>query len=184
MTQTSVIYRIDANNQLIDVDENWDRFALANDSPQLVRALVVRKPLFELISDPLSGHLYKLLIERVKHTGKTISFKFRCDSPAMRRYMHMEMVRQVENDGVCFKSTTEREEPREPVELLAPHAKRSDDLVIICSWCKRVKVSEDQWLDIEQGIQRLGLFDAEVLPQLSHGMCPDCNKSIWSNLIQ
>jgi hypothetical protein len=184
MDTTSIIYRIDANNQLVEVDENWDRFAIANDSPHLVRDRVLHKPLFDLVSDPLSSHLYKLLIERVKFTGKTIEFDFRCDSPTMRRFMHMEMSRQAGNGGICFKSTNEREEPRDYIELLAPHAKRSTDLVIICSWCKQVKITEDQWVEIEDGVQILRLFDADTLPQLSHGMCPACNKSIWTKLVQ
>jgi hypothetical protein len=184
MHQTTIVYRIDSNNRIIEMDENWDRFALANDSPHLVRDRIVRKPLFELISDPLSRHLYQLLIERIKHTGKPISFNFRCDSPDRRRYMRMEMSYQDTCDGISFKSTTEREESRDSVELLSPQASRSDELVIICSWCKRIKIDDEEWEEIEQGVQRLGLFDADELPQLSHGMCPDCNKAIWSKLIQ
>jgi hypothetical protein len=184
MPQATIVYRIDSNNRIIEVDENWDWFALDNDSPHLVRDQVMHKPLFDLISDPMSRHLYQLLIERVKHTSKPISFNFRCDSPEKRRYMHMEMSYQETCDGVSFQSSTEREEPREPVELLSPQASRSDELVIVCSWCKRIKISDDEWVEIEQGVQQLGLFDAEVLPQLSHGMCPDCNKTIWSKLIQ
>jgi hypothetical protein len=184
MTQTTIVYRIDSNNRIIEADENWDRFALANDSPHLVRDKVMHTSLFDLISDPMSRHLYQLLIERVKHTGKPISFNFRCDSPDRRRFMHMVMSYQDTCAGVGFKSTTEREEPRAPVELLSPRASRSDDLVIICSWCKRIKISDDDWVEIEQGVQRLGLFDVDEFPQLSHGMCPDCKKAIWSKLIQ
>lgn len=184
MTQNTIIYIIDSNNRIIQVDDNWDRFALANDSPHLVRDRVVNQPLFDLISDPLSRHLYQLLIERVKHTGKPISFKFRCDSPDKRRFMHMDMSYQDTCDGIGFKSTTEREEPRDPVALLSPQASRSGDLVILCSWCKRIKISDAKWVEVEQGVQKLGLFNAGELPQLSHGMCPDCNKAIWSKLIQ
>ena len=184
MTQNCIVYYVDKNNKLIDLDDNWDRFALANNAPQLVREKVIEKPLFDLISDPQSSHLYKLLIERIKHTGDPIAFEFRCDSPDKRRFMHMEMTHQKATDGICFISTLERQEPREPVKLLDTADYRSNEILIICSWCKKIKIDEQIWTEVEDGIKLLGLFDAEPLPKLSHGMCPSCRKSIWRKLVE
>ncbi|WP_455210424.1 hypothetical protein [Kaarinaea lacus] len=184
MTQTCIVYYVDRNNNLIDANEHWDEFALANNAPHLARDSVYQRPLFDLMTDPQCNHLYKLLIERTRHIRHPISFEYRCDSPALRRFMHMEMSHQASNDGVCFKSTILRQESRAPIALLDLHSQRSSESLIICSWCKKLKVSENQWVEIEEAITRLGLFNAEYLPQLSHGICPSCNEAIWSKLIK
>jgi hypothetical protein len=184
MTQTCIVYHIDRNNNFIDANDAWDEFALANNAPHLVRKLVCRHSLFDLISDPQCNHLYKLLIERIKHTGKPIDFEFRCDSPEMRRFMHMEMIHQAGNGVVCFKSTVQRQEPRDPVALLDPDNHRSTERVIICSWCKNIKIGDNQWVEIEEGVDRLGLFSTDYLPQLSHAICPACNESVWRELVK
>lgn len=50
---------------------------------------------------------------------------------------------------------------------------RSEEFVIICSWCKLVEV-ESGWLEVEEAIDKLGLFDEPVLPRISHGCCSPC----------
>ena len=184
MNLALIVYQLDSHNNLTKISGDWDRFAIANNAPQLVRKSVIDKPLFELVSDPQCNHLYKLLIERVKHTGKAVNFEYRCDSPDMRRFMHMGMIPQMGVDGVCFKSTVERLEPRDPVPLLETGINRSGDSIVICSWCKKIKIDDDQWAEIEEAIERLGLFGAQYLPQLSHGLCPSCKKTIWSKLVE
>ncbi|KPJ88145.1 MAG: hypothetical protein AMJ53_17225 [Gammaproteobacteria bacterium SG8_11] len=182
--QTCTIYYVDRNNNFINGNDEWDQFALANNAAHLIRASVHNQSLFDLISDPQCNHLYKLLIERTKHSGKTIIFQFRCDSPDMRRFMRMEMTHENGNGGVCFKSIVERQEPRGPVALLDPQSKRSTESLIICSWCKKVKIAEDQWMEVEQAVNHLKLFNTTYLPQLSNGMCPVCHESIWTRLIK
>lgn len=184
MTQTCIVYYVDKNNHIIDVNAQWDEFALANDAPHLTRESIYLRYLFDLIPDPQCNHLYKLLIERTKHTHRPIYFDFRCDSPDMRRFMHMEMIHQADSDGICFKSTILRQEPRAPVALLDHHCQRSNVTLIICSWCKKVKTSDYQWVEIEEAIARLGLFETEYLPQLSHGICPSCSEAILSKLVK
>jgi len=44
---------------------------------------------------------------------------------------------------------------------------------MICSWCKKILVKDD-WSEIEEAACKLGLLEADVLPQLSHGICPPC----------
>lgn len=184
MTATTIVYCIDGHNKLVDIREGWDDFARANNARSLSRDAVLNKPLFDLMSDPQCVHLYKLLIERVRHRGHAISFNFRCDSPDKRRFMRMEMIPEAHNNHVCFKSTVQKEESRLPVILLNVDVRRSTDTALVCSWCKQVKVAEGQWLEIEAAIDELGLFHAQPVPRISHGMCPACLKSVWSTLLK
>jgi len=57
-----------------------------------------------------------------------------------------------------------------------------DDVVVrvvlrIGSWCKRV-YTDAAWLEVEDAVERLGLFESEELPAISHGMCPSCETGL------
>jgi hypothetical protein len=40
--------------------------------------------------------------------------------------------------------------------------------------CKKIKVSAKQWAEIEEGLVHLRLFEADKMPQLTHGVCHPC----------
>ena len=67
-----------------------------------------------------------------------------------------------------------KEEERERVALLDAMVRRDDDLITMCSWCRRVRTAPDSWEEVEVAIQLLGLFDRDALPQITHGVCPEC----------
>jgi hypothetical protein len=43
----------------------------------------------------------------------------------------------------------------------------------MCGWCKRVSV-RNTWVEVEDAVLELRLFEREVLPDLTHGICPGC----------
>lgn len=166
-------YHIDGQDRLIYVDDTWREFANNNAAPELVSDTILFKPLWNFIADRKVHHLYQMLLEKVRQSGKPVQIFYRCDAPHMRRFMEMRMTLD-EESGVQFRNWLVREEPCEPVELLDTTAKRSQELLIICSWCKRVKVETQTWVQVEEAVQQLALFEAAELPQLSHGICPEC----------
>ena len=50
---------------------------------------------------------------------------------------------------------------------------RRDKCVRICSWCKRVLVCQ-RWEEIEVAIADLDLMRYQEMPELKHGVCPEC----------
>ena len=46
----------------------------------------------------------------------------------------------------------------------------------ICANCKKIKNTEDQWVQIEQYITK------HSLAQFSHGICPDCARKLYPEL--
>ena len=46
----------------------------------------------------------------------------------------------------------------------------------ICANCKKIKNTEDQWVQIEQYITK------HSLAQFSHGICPDCARKLYPDL--
>lgn len=174
-----VVYWIDAGDRLVRVNDAWDVFATENDAPDLTAERVVGQPIWACITDAGTRHLYGSLLTRVRD-GVTARFSLRCDSPTMRR--HLRLTISPDDDGlVQFESLVTATEPRAEQPLLRRDLTRGLGLVTLCSWCNRVSVL-DGWLELEDAAAPLRLFDTDLLPALSHGLCPDCSKYVMAAL--
>ncbi len=49
----------------------------------------------------------------------------------------------------------------------------------MCGWCDRFLVGEE-WLEVEQAVARLGLFQRAEMPAISHDICPDCGEMLMA----
>jgi len=169
-------YTVDPANRIVAIDGPWDEFAEAGGAPDLTRRSVLGRPLFDYLSGPEAEELVGLLLERVR-LGAQVRMSFRCDSPSLRRFMRLEM-RGMADGNVACESTVEREQARPPQPLLDPTMARSDDLLIVCGWCKKVKLAEDRWVEVEEAVGVLAFSEMEALPRLSHGICDPCAEAI------
>ena len=172
--------RIDSEDRFTFVDESWVRFAHENWIEGFAETDILDRSLWDFISGEGTRHLWKIILQRVRAGEFTVSFPYRCDSPGCRRHMSMEVVPGADK-SIEMLNRILRVEPREPVSLLDAGAPRSGKLLPLCSWCKKVRVegaggSEDavRWLEVEDAVAALGLFDPEVLPALSHEVCEEC----------
>jgi hypothetical protein len=84
-------------------------------------------------------------------------------------------------DEVDLQTKLISSQPRIEVGLMHSATIRSGALLTICGWCMRVPVT-GTWLEIEEAIPALGLFEASAMPQLSHGMCPACYDTMMTAL--
>ncbi len=168
-------YGIDAHDRLIDLGGGWDAFALENEAPELVSKHVLGLPLRRFISDRTTAQLTLDLLKRARG-GVTVEYPFRCDAPALRRFLRMTMTPR-EGGMVELSSCTEAVEPRAPVPLLVRSIPRTSELLKICAWCKKLPVA-GEWLEIEAAVEALKLFDLTRLPGLTHGICPPCEQKL------
>lgn len=164
------VYETDARGIIRRVGGGWAPFASANGGEALPGANVIGRPLREFVSDLTTREIYDRLMERALE-GHTLSVPFRCDAPDRRRWMRLCLTPT--KAGLRFEVHTEREEAREPVELLAAERPVGEGMLNMCGWCKRIEVGS-RWLEVELAIEALGLFERSVLPDVSHGICPDC----------
>lgn len=174
-------YAVDDANRIVEVDEAWLRFARQNDAPGLDRDAVLGASLWTFISDQEMCLLYEAILERVRRGQLRVTIPFRCDSPAVRRFMELEMVPAVEG-VIHLNSRLLRREEREPVPLLDRDVARSDKMLYMCSWCKRIEFSELEWVEVEAAVARLDLFGERPVPRISHGICPSCRENLYSGL--
>ncbi len=164
-------YELDHEDRILAVNEPWSAFARENDAEHLVRG-VIGTTVWDWVAGPEVRHLYRLLFSRVREVQGSTTVPFRCDSPSVRRFMELEVC-ALPDDGLLCTAMLKRAEQRDPVPLLNPHVPRSETLLRVCSWCKRVPTDDGDWLEIEQAITALHLVE-EVPPAISHTICDRC----------
>lgn len=177
---SEILYRLNNEDQIIFVNNAWDQFASANEGGHLAGGQVLRRCLWDFIADSTTQQLYRDVLKRVR-SGRPVRFGFRCDSPDRRRLMEMDILPK-DNRAVEFRTRTVSEEGREPQLLLDVHQSRSDELLRMCSWCKKVDIGGD-WTEVEEAVARLRLFEQAVLPNLTHGICETCFTNATSELL-
>ena len=179
------VYCIDHADHIVTVDDPWLKFASDNGAPELTRKNVENKELWRFISDPDTRLIYRLLFDAVRTRMQPISISYRCDSPTLRRYMELTCTPRPKLE-IEIRSSIVHEEPRPYTSILDVNQSRSPSVITICAWCKKCRVSEFDWREIEDAVPELELFADSLLPQVSHGMCPSCHldklKEIRSNL--
>jgi hypothetical protein len=176
-TTGACMYELDADLCIRAVDPAWSEFAAANGAPELVAPPgPVGQSVFAYIQDPTTADLYRRLFERVLRTGRAVVLPFRCDSPALRRFLEME-IRTGGLSGLQLHTRVLRLEARAPVALLERAALRGEDLLRMCGWCKAVEVA-GRWHDVADAVVALRLFEREVIPTITHGICPPCYERV------
>lgn len=177
MTGANVVYRIDAQDRIVSTNPEWDRFALENAGENLVSERVRSESLWDYISDHTTRLLYRDLLKRVR-SGHQANFPLRCDSPDLRRFLEMSM-RLAEGDTVEFEVRTLRLEKRAAQPLLERGGERSDEFLRMCGWCKKMPYGAG-WVEIEEAVAKLSLFESAELPLVSHGICEACETKMNS----
>jgi hypothetical protein len=173
-----VVYRINERGEICFVNAAYDAFARANGGERLLGAAVLRRPLWDFVCDPPTRQLYREIIARVR-AGTLTRFRLRCDAPDRRRLLEMFVARAADGT-VEFRVRTLAEEARPAQALLDPAAPRGD-LLRACGWCKKVRVGS-VWVEVEDAVARLRLFEEPAVPALTHGICDECYFTISATI--
>ena len=175
ITQRSkdIIYLVDNCDKICSVNKEYEEFADENVGIKVVSKSVLNSSLWNFVTDPTTRELYRSALGLVRN-GRIIKFKFRCDSPNCRRLMEMQM-RCIKNGRVEFRVRTISKKNRPSQALWDPLSIRSNTLLHVCSWCKKIQVG-DEWVEVEDAVKRLRLFERPAMPSVSHGICGQCLK--------
>lgn len=165
-------YIINNKDEIVFVNADWSEFAAANNANHLLPEKVLNQSLWRFICNLESIHIYRKILEKVRD-GHDCKFNIRCDSAEYRRFLEVNITLLVTGD-VMFENHILKMETRSPQEIFNSCILRSEEIIFICSWCNRIDIGKEKWQEIENAVKSLRLFEKERLPQLSHGMCPDC----------
>lgn len=174
-----IVYRLDDRDHIVFLNDEWDRFAAANSGEGVTSPRVLHRSLWEFVTDINTREIYRHALARSRG-GRTLHFCFRCDSPTRRRLLEMTIGRGPdETTEIRTHTLSEEDRPAQP--LLEATVPRSDDLVRMCGWCKKVFVG-DSWEEVEEAVSRLGLFERPVMPGVTHGICEPCYEKMMELL--
>lgn len=179
--QPDVVYALDASDAITAVNDSWISFASANGGEALLPPAIIGRSVWDFIADPTTRMLYRRIFERVRAGTGPVRFSLQCDAPALRRLLEMTISRD-RGGSLKFVVHTLALEPRAPERLLDRDAPRSNELVRMCAWCKRIPGPDGAWGEVDEMLPKLGLFDTRVLPRITHGICEDCDRMIIAEL--
>jgi hypothetical protein len=175
-----VTYRIDGQGKIVHVNAQWDVFARENDGAGALSARVLGQPLNSFLADATVRMLYRKMVAAVRR-GRTITFLYRCDAPAIRRLLEMT-IRSLGQGEVEFTSTIKELSRRKPVAFFDRQAPRTSEHLRICGWCQRVAVAPGGWIEPEAAAEALGLFVGDAVPEMTHGICEPCRDEMLRGL--
>jgi hypothetical protein len=171
--ETTFVYSIDADDAIASVSDPWLQFARVNGASELTRDYVVGQTLWRFIAGLETRRLYEELFSRVRTLHKSIEIPFRCDSPNRFRFMRL-VLDSASGDSIRCEGILIRAQERPFFSILDRAFPRSRGTLPICSLCKRILVSEERWLDVQDAIRDLDLFESASLPELDYVVCDAC----------
>ena len=181
MPEQGVRYEIDARDRIVAVGGDWEVFARRNGAPELTGEAVVGALWSDFVTDPETRRLYATIFDRVRKNDTELILPFRCDSPDRFRFMRLVVSPGVGGSPSCL-GLLEREQERPFYSILDKAFPRSDRSLPICSLCRRIEVAPKEWLEVEDAVARLDLFDSARLPRLDEHVCPRCRETALPEL--
>lgn len=150
-------------------------------SNQCSSSLVLGKSLWSFISGPETRHIYQLILAQIRKHKRSTQLFINCDSPELKRNIEVTL-NPLQNGGVEFLSKVVQLIERDAVTILDKAIERSDDIIKICSFCKKIAISKEEWAETQDAIKILNLFGSKKMPQLSHGICPHCAEIVMKDI--
>lgn len=165
-------YSIDKNDCLVDLNDNWDLFAVENGSDNLNKSAVYGIPIWNFISGDETKYVHQVLLKRVKSKGSIKNLAFRCDSPECKRFMAMDI--SCKEDGlITFRCKLIKTEARN-LPSFSSNSGNNKHFIRMCSWCNKIDIGQEEWVEIEDAVNRLELLEKDQLPAFTHTMCNVC----------
>ena len=164
-------YRLDARDCVASVDSDWLDF---NGKPSGRRPPI---SFWDYISGYEVRHLFKMMFDTARDKHREVSVPFRCDTPTARRFMELK-IEPLDEGGLSITGELVHKETRDQVDLLADVERDPERFLEICSWCKRVVLGGDNWVEVEDAVRELGLMSDTSMPTLTHGICFDCMERV------
>lgn len=168
---SNLYYRVDADDRIVEVGGEWDRFARENDGSAVLTERVLGTRLFTHITGEATRLLVLTLFDAARMLEKPIVRTYRCDGPGCKRHMEMRISPQPSATLMLEHRLVKVEEA--PLGARFSYETRpSPTTTVRCSMCNRLKASGG-WneLELEPSVARLAPGSRAAV---IYGICPDC----------
>lgn len=146
-TGPTCYYEIDRDDRIIECGQGWDRFALENDGEGLVFERVRGASVWQFIGGDETIDLYKRIFAAARR-GRSVEFFLRCDSPSLRRMLHVSVLPR-DHGSVRFSTLLFRVDERKPKAAESP-SEPKDVSINVCSWCNKIETEDGDWQEADQ----------------------------------
>lgn len=169
---TTYSYELDSSDRIVNCSETWDQFARDNDGAHLAFERIKGQSIWDHISDDRTIVLYRRIFASARF-GKPVQFFLRCDSPTIRRLLHVSISPTIQGN-VRTTAMVFRADPRPPIETSACPNVESDDggCYTLCTWCN--KLNDDGWVEVEDVVKRRSAAGVTSDPPIRRGICDAC----------
>ncbi|QEP42521.1 hypothetical protein D5085_04855 [Ectothiorhodospiraceae bacterium BW-2] len=170
----NVCYRLNPQNTIIDVNANWDRFALENAAGQLCRQRIIGLPLERFIQGDTTQMFVRTMLQSVRLRQLPLTRQYRCDSPDRRRLMQMTLIPATSGE-VALEHRLLQETPFPlPFHFATVQSPTPLPKINRCSHCNRLNRPPDlDWLDPQQ---LLPAPDPTQPITVHYTICPKCHR--------
>src|SRR5262245_13562002 len=86
-----VTYSVDSMDRIVRVNDGWDRFAAANDSPSVFASAILGTQLWGHISDMTLRQLLRGIFAKARAGRRPLLLTCRCDAPDVRRDLRLRI---------------------------------------------------------------------------------------------
>ncbi|MCA0186924.1 MAG: hypothetical protein LCH90_13140 [Proteobacteria bacterium] len=171
MSIETVLYRLDAQDCIVEVGGAWDQFAIENGGDLLIGDSVIGQPLYRYVQGDTTRIFVRSVIEGVRVLKQARTLPYRCDSAQERRYLEMSVIPE-DSGHVTLEHRLLRMERFPAAQALNFAPASGAKLHVRCSMCNRIRHA-DEWREPD----RIPV-DTQRPLQIIHGVCPDCMRAL------
>ena len=167
-TRMNIQYTINNNDIIASVNSDFIQFGKENSGDFFVPEAWIGTKILSCIDGDNTRMFHGLLLQKVRISRKTITYRYRCDAPGLARFMLMHII--PENNAVRYENIIEDEVPINKVLFKTNNSSGFSR----CSLCNRFKIGYSQWLDPAYQLPENKLFEWNV----SYEVCLDCRQRV------
>jgi hypothetical protein len=169
-----IVYRVDGKDR-VDFF-NAEFLASARSNGLADPSTFYGSSIWDYFGDESTAEVYHAAYAKVRASRGRTLLAFRCDLADLRRTVQMEL-KWLDGDGIEHTCKTAVADKRPPLSLFDNKVERSESFVKLCSWCGQIQVFP-RWVEPEEACRMFGNAPGVRLPQLTHGLCPECANKV------
>lgn len=170
-----IIYWLDSKKRIEAIDGPWDEFALENDGANLSVQNVEGHNILNFVAGDVTKMWFDTLLQLASMRDEPIVRPYRCDSPNVKRFMQMRVVRENQN-LIRLEHVLLQTEPQEfPIRFSYPYliSKKDGHKIMYqrCSQCGRIYQGAD-WHEPDSLQTIIARQPADIV--VAYTICQDC----------
>jgi hypothetical protein len=174
-TLTNTIYVVDKNYTIVDYNEGYKLFAIANEGEDILEKWPIGSNILLSVPDIIRDFIKKMY-DDVLHNNKTIEHEYDCHSPTVFRRFKMRILPLYDKFALNEHALIESSALSQPCELSDSDIKSKfidgNGIIHQCCHCRKIQSSSDlnNWQWVVSLIKRNSKYSGKV----SHTICPVC----------